>query len=133
MQEYLRDINEEQEEGENNNVTEFKLLQGGKEPPSTDANWLSELEVGTVFLVQDKNKPTDFTLGQFRLMEKTEKSCFIATMIEDKIQTFPVNPVRFCNRYSRWEVLAVIKTQEDIDNLKEDLKEDEPRMENKVD
>lgn len=121
-------MQEEQEEGENNNVTEFKLLQGGKEPPSTSSNWLSDLEVGSVFLVQDKQQTNNFALGQFRLVEKTEKSCFLATVMDDKVQTVPVNPVRFCNRYSWWETLGVIKTSEEI---REET--NEKGMEDKVD
>lgn len=121
-------ILEQQEEGENNNVTEFKLLQGGKEPPSTSSNWLSDLEVGMVFLVQDQQpiRPINsFALGEFRLMKKTDKTCWLATITETGIQTIPVNPVRFCNKYSKWEELGVIVSQEQIDEKETEAKEGE--------
>lgn len=100
---------QEQEEKDINNVTEFKptLLMGGKEPPTFGGgdNWLSGLETGTMFLIQDKQNPMDFNLGMFLLKEKTDKAVILAT------PTVPhpiyVNPVRFCNKYTHYETLGV--------------------------
>lgn len=88
-------------------MPELKLLEGGKNPPN--GNWLSELDTGTMFLVQDKTNH-DFLLGAFKLVNKTEK----AVMLVNSSVPNPVfvNPMRFCNKYSLYEVLGIHKEPE---------------------
>lgn len=119
---------------EDEEVKKFRVITGGKEPPDDPNNpdWLSKLDKGTVFLVQDKLNPNDFNLGLIRLLNKTDKSATLAIKQGEAIIEAFVNPLRFCKKYSLYEVLGVLfdqdtHTEEPEDEPKEDLK-DEPKV-----
>lgn len=64
-------------------IIPFQIITGGKGP--TGENWLSELKTGTVFLVEKKNNPMDFTLGVFQKMLETET----ATLLRNALSNSP--------------------------------------------
>ena len=104
-------IGKEEQEEEENNVVSLKLITGGKEPPSTGSDWLSALEDGTIFYVQNKLNPMDFSLGVFRLAKREGKVVVLqSTMLPREIY---VNPVRFCNNYLLYENMGVIVYKEE--------------------
>lgn len=87
------------------------VIQGGKSSTGSGTNppddWLSELEVGTIFLVEEKNNIKNFNLGQFQVVTKTDKAVHLASMLNGLVQTF-VKPLAFCNQYRLYEVLGII-------------------------
>lgn len=104
---------EQEQEEVFNNVVELKLITGGKDsgPKDPTGNFMADMEIGTIFLVKDKTNAKDFSLGQFQLVDKTDKSCLIAQTLNGKMLAF-VDPVWFCSKYQLWEVLAIIKEEE---------------------
>jgi hypothetical protein len=98
--------NKEQEEETMGDIEYLRTVTGGKEPPQ-DGNWLSQLEKGSIFLAEPKRNPQDFTLGEFILMDKTERSVLVASPTTPG-QRLWWNPVRFCGQYALREVLGVL-------------------------
>ena len=99
---------EKEEEKESKNVVELKLVSSDGNPPSS-GNWLMDLPIGQVFLIQDKQKPRDFMLGLFRLIGKEGKAVVLMTTAsQDPIY---VNPSRFCSQYDCYEKVAVVVTE----------------------
>lgn len=99
-----------EEKEEKDNIVSLKLIQGGKEPPSTGSDWLSALEVGTVFFVQSKTNPMDFNLGLFRVSKKEERVIMLQSpMLPKEIY---VNPIRFCNNYLLYQEVGIVKEEE---------------------
>lgn len=107
-----------QEEKEEETMVDYKLNLGGKEPP-VDGNWLTPLEIGTIFLIQDKTN-ADFNLGHFKLVDKTEKACILASSVLP--QPIFVNPFRFCQKYNIFENLGIMK-EEDIKEEEDTIRE----------
>jgi hypothetical protein len=96
----------QQEEKEDNVV---QLITGGKEPPSTADNWLDELPIGAIFTVQDKlasdiRDPNYFNLGLFKIAERDGKVTYLQSL--DNPKGMPVNPTRFCNRFTKYEEIT---------------------------
>lgn len=91
------------------NVVPFKLITGGK-PPRDPDDWLSELAEGTVFLVQHKNNVNEFSLGQFILVNKFEKSILILTTTNQQMYSY-VNPLRFCRSFTLWEIIGKVDAE----------------------
>ena len=89
-------------------MAELKTIIGGATPPG--GNWLSELEIGTVFLAKDRTS-ADFSLMHLMILDKTLKSVKLASP-ELPTPRF-VDPSRFCQKYMWHETLGVIK-EEDI-------------------
>lgn len=109
---------EKTEEVERGNL-KLKVIEGGipkpagREPPSSNDSWLTGLEVGSIFLVQDKAS-LNYLQQQFRLLEKiSKKSVVLFTIIDGKETVFPVSPIRFSNRYELVEVIGVLKQEEE--------------------
>lgn len=88
-------------------VAYLKLATGGKEPPA-DGNWISQLDVGTIFLVQRKNAGAEFALGRFVLVGKTSKTVIVMAPNNPQIQDC-WNPVRFCRQFDLYEILGIIE------------------------
>jgi len=113
-------FNNEQEE--ENKVVDLKLITGGKEPPSTGSDWLSNLELGTVFYAQHKvdspNYPSH-VLELFRLDRREGKVVILQMESPLGPKRIPVNSVRFCNRYSLFHEVMVITTEDLIKEQEE--------------
>jgi len=117
-------ISPKQKEKENSRkMPELKLLPGGKRP-SDPTNWISELDIGSMFLVKKKASMLEFQLGLFKLSEKTDK---YAIIIHTSSPTEPlfIDPIRFCSVYSLVDVLGIIapeypKEEEDTKDTKEE-------------
>lgn len=101
---------EDEEENMTDNV--IQLVSTGDKGPSDPNDWLSKLEIGTVFLIQDRNTH-DFNLGMFMVQGKEElesnKTAVFLTSNNPSPMKVAVNPSRFCQKYSLYGVLAVIK------------------------
>lgn len=106
-----------QEEEEEDTIMNLAVIQGGKSlgggGSEDNPDWLSQLEVGTIFLVEEKGNPKLFALAQFQIVDKTEKAVYLVSRLNGVIQTF-VKPMAFCNQYRLFEVLGVI-SQEPIE------------------
>jgi len=113
------------EKEQENNMTELKAIIGGGTPPN--GNWLSELEVGTIFLAKDKTS-ADFSLMYLCLIDKTEKSVKLASP-ELPHPRF-VDPSRFCQKYMWHETLGVVK-EEDLTPMPMDTITGDPTKEEK--
>lgn len=101
-------------ERQDGTVTELRVLQGGKEPPTSGENWLDRLPIGTVFWAQSKTNPMDFVLKLFRIHTKEGKVITLqAIQIQENI---PVNSTRFCNNYLLYEQVGVIMEPTDGGN-----------------
>lgn len=98
---------------ENKAVTLELIKDTGSKLPPIGADWLSEKEKGSVFLVQQRNKP-DYILGLFQLMDKTEKACVLMT--PDHPKPIYVSPGRFCQVYSEFEDLGILREKKDESN-----------------
>ena len=85
----------------------MELLKTGNGPTGTNPNWLVELEIGTIFLAQDKTS-ADFVLLQGCLIEKTTKGYCRLAIPELPVPRF-VNSSRFCQKYMWVETLGVVK------------------------
>lgn len=115
----------QQQEEENNTVVELRTVQGGKTPPPTGGgykgpgqDWLSPLEIGTIFLCGERSP--EFNLGQFQLVHKEPRepepitgkertpACLLISNLNGPIKTF-VDPDKFCQRYNLFAVMAVIR------------------------
>ena len=101
-------LKQEQEEEETKIVT-LELIKGGKEPPIGGADWLTNLEVGMLFLVQSKTNPMDFNLHTFWLEDKKfgGKVCVLRT--EKLPEELLVNPVRFCNSWLLYHEIGIVE------------------------
>jgi len=107
----------------------LKLVTGGKElPPNGD--WLSLLDVDTVFLVKDKRSPS-FALGHFKILDKTEgsKTVFLGSTNPQMPPMIPVEPVRFCQQYSLHEVICITDADLVPDPVATDIGVDKPTQE----
>lgn len=90
---------------------------GGKEPYGTD--WLSNLTLGTIFLIEEKANNSNFTKLNFMLPKfvifgkdigiNGKNYSYVAPVINNKLPTeeeaFPVSNLRFC---SQWELIDTI-------------------------
>lgn len=92
---------------QDNNMAEFKTIIGGSTP--SGGNWLSELEIGTIFLVKDKTS-ADFALQRLCVLDKTQKSVMLG--IEREPGPRFVDPNRFCQKYMWHETLGTIKDED---------------------
>jgi hypothetical protein len=78
-------------------------------PSGSNPNWLMDLEIGTIFLAQDKTS-ADFVLLQGCLIEKTPKNYCRLAIPELPAPRF-VNSSRFCQKYMWVETLGVVKDE----------------------
>ena len=115
------------EKEKDNVLMNFAVIDGGKasnsgfNTPPSDGDWLTPLEIGTIFLVQEKNNPKNFNLGQFQIADKTERSVFLASNLNGLVKTFVV-PTIFCNQYRLYEVLAVVVPEQELEEKKDEVK-----------
>lgn len=101
---------EEKEEQMADNV--IQLVATGDKGPTDPNDWLSPMEDGTVFLIQDRNTH-DFNLGMFMLngkeyLEKNRTACFLTSNNPHPVKIV-VNPSRFCQKYQLYGIITVIK------------------------
>lgn len=95
---------------EDDNVVDLIAVTGGKGPPTYHPNdWLSPLETGTVFLIKDNFDQNQFSLGQCKILAKEEPAIYIGFVINGATAQGPVDPARFCKRYSLYKVTGVAK------------------------
>lgn len=100
---------------EEDNMAELKTIIGGSTPGGS--NWLSELEIGTIFLAKDKTS-ADFSLMCLCLVDKTSKSVKLSS--PELPQPRFVDPSRFCQKYMFHETLGLI-TPEMVEDTTEEL------------
>lgn len=84
-------------------MVDLKMVGGSNNPP--DGDWLSTLEIGTVFLVSDKIDLRQFNLVVYRLVGKTEKSYILRN------PSVPQNiyvKSSFCNSHNLHEKLGLV-------------------------
>lgn len=98
-------------------VVDLKLIKGGKEPPTfTGNNWLSDLPEGTMFFVNSKTDPLDFSLGLFQLVKKEGKVIILWSPEirepDGRPKDIFVNSNRFCNRYMLYQQVCVLSPEE---------------------
>jgi hypothetical protein len=107
-------------------MADIKYLQGGGKEPPADGDWLSLLEIGTIFLVQKKQNTGEFALGKFMLVEKwtdVPKAVFVV----DSTGTNHVwNPVRFCNQYMHYKTLGIVNLPQEEEVKDDEDNRDEP-------
>jgi hypothetical protein len=98
------------------NTKPFKLITGGKEPPSESSCWLEKMPVGSIFFVQEKN-PLAFALGCFKLVdiEGIVNKAYILIELNTPAQPIPVVPNRFCNKYMLYENLGIHNEKKVLD------------------
>lgn len=81
----------------------LKLITGGKGPPSEPPGigncWLDGLVIGSVFYVQSKTDGMDFRVPMFRV-EGRDHNVTMLQSPDAPGQLLPVNPVRFCNKFT---------------------------------
>jgi hypothetical protein len=109
-----------EEELRRRKMPDLKLLQGGKGPPTEDhPDWLSDMPVGAIFLVQHRNQPTEFTLGLFHLVDKTEKGACVLFTKGSNIPAY-VNPSRFSRLFTLYEFIDVLPMEEKKEETEEE-------------
>lgn len=92
---------EEQEEKRVVPLWKPKLITGGKGPPGH--NWLSDLNEGTVFLVEAKQSAS-FALGQFHLLHKLDNAIHLMDNLQTETHIW-VNPTKFCSQFNLVTIL----------------------------
>lgn len=108
MKKKLEDLQEE--EIKFKEAPKLQLITGGKSPPTGgDGSWLSELELGSVFLGQDDRDHSKWALATFQKMKVSPNT--MAVMLASDV--FPekymwVNPGRFSKAFRKVDILAVI-------------------------
>ena len=92
-----------------------QLVTGGK-GPSDPNDWLKDLELGSIFLIQNKYDTNDFNLGQCKLVSRTDKSTVLAFLLPSSPEPLvgPIDPYRFCKKYRLFETLGIVREPEDI-------------------
>lgn len=114
------------EEEENKAKVPFipRVITGGKGPPEDPNNpdWLTPLSLHTTFLVQNK-KDTSFLLGQFTVVHKGKK--VILLFQPGNKEPIPVDPIRFCRDFTKYEVLQTGEEYELERKANEIVKEEE--------
>lgn len=98
---------------ERNNVVH--LIQTGGDGPSNyhPKDWLSPLPNGTIFLFSDLRSPSEPNLGQGKVLYRTEKAIYLGFVVNGQPVQGPVDPVRFCTKYSLYENLGAITEGEE--------------------
>lgn len=94
----LLDFNEEKEKV---HAKAKGLLLAPRDPD--DPCWLNGIGNGAIFLVSTKNAPLEFVLGEFLVSGRTEKCVYL--LARGQQEPFPVDPNRFCRKFSLYEVL----------------------------
>jgi len=93
-----------------------KIIQGGlagAEPPDKSHDWLSELEIGTVFLVQDKTDLWSYVAHQFEIVDKSDYHVRLFTMGSSNVEILIwVIPKKFCNKFILAEITGIRKGNE---------------------
>lgn len=106
----------------------LRVLTGGKGPPEppkdTGDNWLSLLEVGTVFACRQGEKTVDWE--EYYLIGKIDEDLYVLKMSvpDGKVWDRRVNPKLFCNLHRSYKVLWVHKQQQEIENDPEQRNQD---------
>jgi hypothetical protein len=103
--------NEKQEENEKHVKPKLKVIRGGLAeggPPTHTQNWLSELEVGSIFKVQDRQS-ADYLQQMFQLIDYQPHTAMVDLWGQTGKIRFPITPHRFCNKWDLVEVTGVEK------------------------
>lgn len=103
----LPDMVDLERENDLTNVVPFIAPKTNEQGPKDPLDWLSNLEIGTVFLVQNK-RANDFALGQFILLHLFEKSAWLTTTTNQK-QDLYVSTSRFSRDFTLYEIIAKIE------------------------
>lgn len=117
-------LNNKEQETTMSDVTYLRAVTGGKEPPA-DGDWLSLLDVGTIFLVQRKQNTGEFALGEFILVDKDLSLPKVVIVMSGNAPGKRIcwNPTRFCSQFSHYKTLGIVEIPGEIP--KEEGKEDE--------
>ena len=94
---------ETEEEEDRHNVTELKLITGGK-GTYDETNWLGSLKKGTIFTTKTKRDHRNFMVLQLQIHNKTDKTTILYENLMDKLFG-RVENVRFCNEFDLVEIL----------------------------
>jgi len=102
--------NIEEQEKELTNVVELRSITGGKQPPE-DGNYFTNMAVGTIFLVRNKQDLRDPNLHLFYLRGKTEKAVILSTPTIPQLM-YQI-PMVFCGKFDLFETIGFVEeTQE---------------------
>jgi hypothetical protein len=100
------DIAEQMKEVHNIISFETEKAKRKEQPPPPGSEWLTKLELGTIFRVKQA-KVSNVELIDYQLVWKGAKSVVVYC---NKTNTkFPVDPVAFCNEAILFEILGVEK------------------------
>lgn len=105
----MRELSEELNTVNTDNVIVFPVLTGGKTPPT--GFWLMDLEIGTVFLARKIADKQNFVLTEFALYEKYQKCAVIVVAQESGAVPMPVDMRRFSNQFELVETIKVIPVE----------------------
>jgi hypothetical protein len=101
----IESVDEQERQEKEGLIVPFKprLITGGKGP--SGQNWLSQLKVGSVFLVKPKASG-GFALGQFHLLHKLDKACHLMDNLTSAQETHLwVEPVAFSSQFELVTIL----------------------------
>jgi len=99
-------LNIEEEQEKDKKIVALKLITGGKDSGGGTGNYLLDMEVGTVFFVQE-NRGTDFVLGMFHLVAKDGKVIALEGPATQG-QRLYVDPYRFALKYNLYYTVGMI-------------------------
>lgn len=90
----------------NSNVLPLRprLAPAGKEPPR-GPNWLTELDVGTVFLAKEQGP--SWNLGLFFILKRLGKAIKLGVSSNGSPTELYVDPIGFSNKYRLYEILGI--------------------------
>jgi hypothetical protein len=97
-----------------NNILTFptaKTAAAAKDP--NDPNWLYPLPKGTKFLVQNKLQSNDFSLGEFRILNKKTDvpAVLLYSDLNQEVQSW-VDSRRFCRMWNLFTIVSMGEEEE---------------------
>lgn len=100
--EELKDGEKVEKDKSKDKVVPLRLVPGGRPPGSPD--WLSSLEIGTVFLVRPKAAQGPF-IEEYHVIAKTEKAVRLHTNTQGEIDLWTI-PSVFCSLVDLYEIIG---------------------------
>lgn len=106
MEEAHKLAEETEEEAKRVGQPLLKVISGGRDGTTDDPEWLTKLPLNTAFLIQDKTN-AGFDLGQFQILKITPngRGAFLYSGLGEKTVMFWVNCIRFCNKYTLFDII----------------------------
>jgi hypothetical protein len=120
-------LKEKEEEEVKMEKPKLQLITGGKEQPPGTGNWLRDLDVGTVFFVQDKKDFSNPMLESFRLLSKDGPNDKVVALQSFRSKDpLYVDPQRWCHKFSLHHTVGVILTKEEQELIERTVNEENP-------